>query len=433
MQTKYKIGPYFPSKTQPVTYCMVGDEPLMFLPKESLNLKQLNHFHMMRYGILPYAMATIPFSNEQDKIVLDNEFLKMKEFFDGHLHCYKLSGVNFSKNIYFAPADSLYQEAINISDNDQMICSVCFSHELNDTVNIQEQLEMSKKANSKLHLVSNANIKNYQIPLSNIVSKEDILNNNEFFNNYPYEILCKADGLGGGFNVSEIKNFADLVNEIDNFTHVDQFVIQKKIDKSTYPEYAIDFIMRDSGAEFYSARKKLTINNQWFGNMFEPNVQLNDIQKMNLDNCLKHLRDTGYFSTEGYVCCVDVLQNDSEQYILEINARWSGGFPIAKFLDKINYQANARVTAYIDYITIPEFWKYLEFVEKNLFIVHNKNIEDNEFKIFPTGFCPVDYDGKICVWISVYGNFDKFTDAVANQFSNDSFTMAKNAQEYHHC
>jgi len=433
MQNKYRIGPYFPSLDKPVVYCMVGDEPLMFLPKELLNRKQLNHLNMMRYGILPYAMATVPFSNENDKIVLDAEFINMQTFFEDHLDCYKLSGINFSKNIHFSPSELMYQEAINISDHDQMICSVCFSHALNDTININDQLDVSKKANSKLHLIANANARNYQVPLSYIVSKEEILQKrNALFNDYPHETLCKADGLGGGFNVFEIKNFDDLTNEIDNFNHVDQFVIQKKLDKSIYTEFAIDFIMKDSGCEFYSARKKLTWNNQWFGNLFEPNIKLNDIQKNNLDNCLNHLRETGYVSKDGYVCCIDVLQNDSEQYILEINARWSGGFPIAKFLNKINYQADAKVTAYMDYINLSELKNYIEFVKQNLFTISDKNIVSNDYKVFPTGFCPVADNNKVCVWICVFGNFDEFTNSVASQFSEASFTMAKIAQKYHH-
>jgi len=432
MLTNHKIGPYFPSLDKPVTYCMAGDEPLMFLPKYSLNPKQLNHLNMMRYGILPYAMAAVPFSNSHDNIVLDSAFLKMKSLFDQHLECYVLAGITYSANIYFAPTESLYQKAITISDPEQMICCVCYSHELNDTINIQDRLDMSKQANSKIHLISNAQNKKYQIPQSFIVSKQEILEKqNSLFNDYPSEVLCKADGLGGGYNVGEIKNFNDLMNEIDNFTQVDQFVIQQKIDKSIYTEYAIDFIMKESGAEFYSARKKLTYNNQWFGNLFEPNVQLNDIQKKNLDLCLQHLRDTGYFSQDGYVCCVDVLQNDTAQYILEINARWSGGFPIAKFLKKINYQANVKITAYIDYISLDELDQYIQFVKHHLLSINNINIPDDEFKVFPTGFCPVANDNKICVWLSVFGNFDAFSKLVANQFSNESFTMAKFALEYH--
>lgn len=419
------IGPYSPQKEQASVYCMAGDEPLMFSPLASLSDKELEHWRMMRLAILPYAMSVIPMARPFDTVVLDERFLDFSSFFDAHIQLYNRTGLPICKNIFFAKTDDLYATAMKKSRDDGIVSSVCFSYELHRHFPIENEISISKKANSKEHFVKLSEEYGFSTPKTFVFSKKEIADRRfSFSGNFADDtFFVKSDGLGGGYNVKKVHSPEELSSFVEGYGEDRKFILQEIIDASSFDEYAIDFIVKEKSYEPFNLRKKLVYNNQWFGNVYLEDASLTPSQEENLNKCMQSLQDLGYRSKWGNVCSIDFFQNAEKQYITEANGRWSGGFPIAALLKRMNLEGKARVVSFIDKISQEEQKKYIDFVSKYL-VSTEDDFENIDFKLLSISFCPAAQDGSLYVWLLVFGNYQNFWKLTREIFSRESFETA---------
>ncbi len=416
------IGPTFKETGKPAIYCMLGDEPLMFSPYEVMSDSHKEHVRLMRREILIFTMSILPISKKNDIFILDKAFLEYKEFFTWHKQVFKRFGLDYAKKIIFTDEEKKYPLALQKLNKTNILSSVCFSYMLDSYVDIKSQLEISKKVNSKIELVTSSKKYNFQIPHSLVFTKKEIMQMKKLpkrFSNK--EFILKTDGLGGGFNVRKCTNLKDCKVFLNDFNEDTEFILQEKIDGDVFNEYISDFIIQTKKITLANTRLKLTLDNQWFGNVYLP-ISFNKFQLNNLMKCAKYLQKIGFCSPDGFIAGLDFFQNKKDQFIFEINARWTGGFPIAMLLKKLGVLNKIPAISYLDKIKENEIEIYKKFVETHLY--SSKRDLKNGFAILPVAFSPYVEKKFLTVWFVVLGDYEKFLEAKKHLFSKESFALS---------
>ncbi|MBX9693182.1 MAG: hypothetical protein K2Z81_12410, partial [Cyanobacteria bacterium] len=362
------IGPYYPGTTAPsLLYCMIGDEPLMFQRLEELSPHQQAHHASMRFNILPFAMCFLAISRSEDELFLDKSFLEMEEFFDWHRGIYSRLNLETTSKLNFLEPDSIYPQALATCTENQKVASVCFSYEIDKFTSIEPLLAISKAVNSKIDLIERSIIADFKTPKSIILSREQLTESNiqKHFDFPNQGLLIKSDGLGGGFNVCRIETIDDCKEFIENYPPETPFVVQSEIDPCHHGEFIADYLVTSASVKLLNIRLKLTTGDKWFGNVYSPSFVSGD-ELTDLERCVEDVRARGYHSTEGYICGIDFfrpIDKSQTQLITDINARWTGGLPVAILIEKLGLQ-DRIVYSHLDEVFEDDLPSYRELVEK---------------------------------------------------------------------
>jgi hypothetical protein len=420
-----RIGPYTIQPHKKNVYCMIGDSPAIFAPKEKLNSLQLQHAEIERSQNTMWAMYFVAISKPGDEIYLHKEFLNEKQFFEWHLKTFRKLGLEITDQIHFMNHDETYKKALSRLENGSFIASHAISYEVQEAVDVSNWLEVSKKINSKIHLVSKSKEDKFNTPKSIVVKKSEIdpkILKTEF--NYPHNTLyLKADGFGGGYNVIEFKKLNDVEPFIQNFSPDELFVIQEKVNLKKFSEFSADYIIYSDRVELLTFRIPLIDETKFFGTIFSPNLKMNLKQFNNLLACAESIRKSGYHAKDGLMCGVNFFQNAQEQIIVEINGRWMAGAPANYLLKRLNIEEDLAV-AFSDELSREHITPYKKFVEKNLFQTGQK-IKKGQFKIIPVGFTPMLIEGKMTIIVIVVGDFAGYVRAAKKAIPRGSLMEIK--------
>lgn len=419
-------GPYYPKGNRAFLYCMIGDEALMFKPKDRLNAYQRQHVDSMRFDILAFSMCFVAISRPQDSIYLDRLFLEEKEFFDWHRDIYAKAGLRSSKRLFFHEPDHIYSEALKARREDELISTVCFSHQLQGACTMSRRLAVSKRVNSKVQLVARAATAGFRTPKSVLLAKRQLTRAalRRHFDFPKRGLFLKTDGVGGGFNVKSVNGFEECQAFARDFEPGTLFVAQEKVDRSIYSEGIVDYAVRSNGIEILSARLKLVANNSWFGGVYSSRLAFTESQIRNLERCIRDVQAQGYHCEEGFICGLDFFQSKDDQLITDINARWTGGLPVAILLDKLGL-AGTTAYSHLDELSQSEILKYRRFVQKHLYTPGGDfKPAEGAFRIFPVSFSPKVNDGKLYVWFAVIGDYHAFALEKNLRFSPGSLPLS---------
>lgn len=391
---KLNISPTIPSKVKRNIYCMMGDEALMFCSECTLSKVQYYQHSIINKIIPYYTMALIPVSNSHDILIIDEYYKKYMSIFNKYIDIYRKYNLSFSKNIVFTKQHNIYQKASEISTIHDNLISICFSYALNEYININNKLKITALVNSKINLCNIALEAKLSIPFSVVVQKKDLVKIRTLENPF----ILKTDGMGGGFNVTLINSLQKLQNIIKPFTSQDYFVMQQVLDKTQYQEGIADFCIQKESIVLLNIRTKLVCDGKWFGNIFTSNNKILNLKQFTqLKKCINALRDIGYKSRSGLIVGIDFFFDSTEVYITDINARWTGGLPIALLRQKLNCEHNNGI-AYVDKINKNNIQDYLEYCNTNF----------SQARVFPVSFGPSENRNKFYVWTFIIGNYKQY-------------------------
>lgn len=409
---------------------MLGDEPLMFQRLEELSPHQRQHHENMRFNILPFAMCFVAISRPNDEVFLDSLFLEKEDLFDWHRQIYSGLSLKTSRRLHFLDPDQIYGQALGARTGEQKVASVCFSYEIEKNADIERLLAISKAVNSKIDLVKRSRQAAFQTPESMILSGEQLTEASihRYFDLPERGLLIKSDGLGGGFNVCRVKTFDDITEFIGNYPPDTLFVIQNEIDPRRYAEFIADYLVKTQSAELLNIRLKLTAGDRWFGNVYSPAFMRGKEELIDLTRCIEDVREHGYYSDEGYICGIDFFRAKEElqtQLVTDINARWTGGLPVAVLIRKLGLE-NHIVYSHLDEVLEEEWPRYKKLVEEHL--LPAQGIRDSlagEFEIFPVSFSPKVEQGKFYVWLMITGDYAAFVEKKSGRLSRESLPLSE--------
>src|SRR5690606_4148549 len=353
-----------------------------------LSKNQKEHYEQDRLIDPVEAIVWCLITQEKDEIFLDSSQLNEKYLWSWHFEIFRKFGLVFSDKRHFVPAEQIYEAALLHAKPDHILVSRCFSFELQKHVEIDDLLESSRKANSKVEIIKNASKYNFQIPQS-ITAKKSLLTPEKVksaFGDNHGALMLKADGMGGGYNVKEFTNVDELTQMMMPYASNTKFVVQKKIDES-FAEFAADFVIYPDRVELLYYRFALMTDGGWQGNIFCPRLKMNAAQISNLFNCANAVRRMGYCSEQGFMCGIDFFQNEHIQYVTEINARWTVPAPYGFLLNKLNLR-NLTVFLYKDMISNVDVRLYQEFALTHLYNARVE-LDRDQFAIMPLGLGPL--------------------------------------------
>lgn len=418
------IGPFAPSPLRPDVYCMAGDEGLMFAPERRLGAHQLRHHELMRYNILPYALAMWPLSKPEDQLVLDELWLTTPELLRWHGRFYERMGLTPTRQLHFAPPRELYRRALRVRPAAGRVLSVCYSYAVAEVASIRRELRATQTANSKIELVRRAPRAGYPIPRSLVVPsarlRPEVLARHLGFPRTA--VYAKADGLGGGFNVKRLRRAADCAAFAESYATGTTFVVQEAIDRRRWSEEIADFVLRPTGVSLANVRRKLTYQNQWFGNVYSPRLYLNDAQFQGLLACTAELQRAGYAAPEGLLCGMDYFQNGRTLQITDVNARFTGGYPVALLLDRLGLRDKTLAYGHWDLLHPEDEAPYRKLVEKH---APRPGRAPKTFALFPVSFSPAVQEGRRYVWLLVFGDYRAFLEEKRRRLPPRSLELAE--------
>lgn len=436
MFSKSVIGPFAPSNKSNIIFCMAGDEATIFAPPERLNSRQSGHVKLIKEMAVSFAMNMIPISKRGDTIILDGRFAGERKFFDWHIEMYRKMGLEFGDNFIFANQERFYESVGQIEKPTDTISIETFSHEQNKYFPVKGFLKAVALANSKIHLAASAADYDITIPRSLVISKIDIMNSllpAEVMKS-PNKYYIKADGLGGGYNISKISCIDDIFYFITPFSDDDLFVIQEDIDSDEATHISFDLIIKNDKTELLGIKEQMLFSGQYSGNIFnriDAGGAVSDI----IPAVSGFLRDSGYSSELGFIAGVDAVIKKDRFSVIEINARWTGGLPAFLLLKKIGLPKNIQAAYIFDKISEGEINNYRKFVEKYLWtpvsvIASLPQVARNDnFQFIPFAFSPVKKNGFYWIDLIVAGNFLEFVKVKRKTFGQDSFPMSERLSE----
>lgn len=407
------VGPYYPGDGRPALYCMLGDEALMFQPAARLNPRQREHWSFMQRDACTYAMAVLPGTRAGDHILLDQQFRQAISLFEWYRQTYAKAGLGPLATVELVDPASIYQRAASAGD-EVIKVSICFSYALAEVVELDEQLEVSRRINSKVQLPWLAHRHGFATPRTRVVSLARLRGRDgprllEAFDGAP---VVKIDGLGGGSNVWMVECHEQLLSFLAPYDDQTMVVLQERLDRAQFTEHVADFVIRETGVHLSNVRLKLTRGSQWLGNVYSPRIVLDEAQRGNLERAAMALRAEGYASEAGYICGFDFFQSERRQLITEINGRWTAGFPITVLLDRLGFSGRQLAVAHYDELPQQEVSAFCGFVEENLAYRGRDLTAPGTFGVFPVSFCPWHEAGSLTVWNLVVGDYLAYREAV---------------------
>jgi hypothetical protein len=238
-------------------------------------------------------------------------------------------------------------------------------------------------------------------------------------------VYLKVDGLGGGFNVRAITRPEEVAVAIEDYSASQPRVIQQAIDES-YAETIHIYTVSDSAIEYQGSRMKITVDDQWYGNIFLPGLRLTEQQRKVVDNAARAARGTGYSSPEPRLIGFDGFLNKEELFIIECNARWLGSSPAEYIMKRLGIFNKVMAMSVFDYIAETEMADFMAWTERNLFDPDKH--EQQEFSILPMGFSGYqEADGTRIANIIIFGNVPACGQDIRKSFSKQSFTLLDNS------
>lgn len=406
------FGPFTPGQDESVYYTFYADDCLLFFNEQDLTPRQLAD-HEANIALTAMLQVALTYMGQsKDHVALHDAFKKqpwadLLSFYQSTF-AELLTDVVPPEHYHYFPNKKFYEAIAQTPLPTDLLGLYMVSGSNLALHQSQDDWELSKKVNSKMHFAATAPVAGIPVPETLVCKKQDLGNPEtvEFFSKHNNQVMVKILGLAGARNVTAVSNLTEVHAYIEEFEPELDLVLQQQLDTTQFTEMTVDLKVSDTDISITNVRKILFADGLWVGNYISEQLTLSEKQRA---VCLKvgeYVRALGHSSSQGFNCGIDFFVNGDDIVVIEINARWTGGLFPAHLIKRLNAEREHSV-AFIDIISVEQLAKYQQFIRDNL---HGS--KDGSFRLVPMGFSPFvqDMDGeqRIYVWQVVIGDYERF-------------------------
>lgn len=429
IETMVPVGPIAPLVDKAMIYALDAEESSMIQPVEKLTDHAVRLDEEYTRSNCTYSMSVLPATQSKDTFILDDVYRSQPELVDWLRQMYRHVGIEFSNRIQFAKPKQfapLVAELLREDSEISAVSTICYSYNLGKTFPCMRQVATSRYLNAKTSLPGLSERYSFSIPETTVSTIAQVREVAEREFNFPHvPVYVKMDGLGGGYNVKKLSNNEDVERKLSEYDPSERCIVQSAVE-SSYFETIHLYALADSSIEYLGSRIKITAAGQWYGNIFLPNLALNDHQRRTVDAAAHGAWEEGYRGPEPLLIGFDAFINDTELLITEFNARWLGSSPAEYIMRRLGIYNKTAAVSMFDYIAENELSRFTTWIEKNIYRPELKPRQ--EFSILPMGVCGYRDAGS-----SRLANFIILGDAHACErdvrriFSTASFKLLRNS------
>ncbi len=413
-----KLASYALSQPGSVQFAICADECLLHFKEDQLTPKQRADHESNKDLIAFLQVASIAMSKPGDRVALYDRFAEepWKSALHRYLALYAKLGqttVGF-EDLQFHPRDDFYRPLVDTPPPTDLV-SVFLLSGTNEHLRADpEAAEVSRLVNSKMNLARDARQFGIPVPESLVLARRDIESDEAkaFLARHGQHVMLKVMGLSGSRNVTAIHSVEEGAAYLAEYQQDVDILLQQRLPDRAFTEMTVDLRIDSDHVEITNVRQILFLNGLWIGNFISDTLALTAAQQSALLKVGEYVRSKGYVAPEGLNCGIDFFIGDDPAkdpiFIIEINARWTGGLMPAEMVRRLGAGSPGAV-AVVDTVSVSRFADYLAFLEGHLYD------RERPFSMAPMGFSPygpvVDSDQRVYVWHLVFGDLVAFRKA----------------------
>lgn len=410
-----KLASYALNQPGSVQFAICADECLLHFKEDQLTAKQRADHESNKDLIAFLQVASIAMSKPGDRVALYDRFAEepWRTGLQRYLALYAKLGqstVRF-EDLQFHPRDDFYQPLVDAPPPTDLTTVFLLSgtneHLRGDPV----AAEVSRTVNSKMSLARDAAKFGLPVPESLVLPRGEIEGGaaRDFLARHGQHVMLKVMGLSGSRNVTAIHSVEEGAAYLAEYQPDVDILLQQRLPEGAYTEMTVDLRIDPERVEITNVRQILFLNGLWIGNFISDTLNLTSEQQAALLRVGEYVRAKGYVAPEGLNCGIDFFVGEGADadpiYIIEINARWTGGLMPAEMVRRLGAGSPGAVAA-VDTVSVSRFEDYLAFLEGHLYD------RTQPFSMAPMGFSPfgpeVEGDQRVYVWHLVFGDLAAF-------------------------
>lgn len=413
-----KLASYALNQPGSVQFAICADECLLHFEESLLTPKQRADHESNKDLIAFLQVGAIAMSKPGDRVALYDRFAEepWRSALKSYLALYAKLGLATvaSDDLQFHPRDDFYRP-LQVAPPPADLVSVFLLSGTNEHLRADPAAaEVSRVVNSKMSLARDAERFSIPVPESLVLARGDIESDEAkaFLARHGGQVMLKVMGLSGSRNVTSIHSVEEGAAYLAEYQPDVDILLQQRLPEGAYTEMTVDLRIDPERVEITNVRQILFLDGLWIGNFISDTLQLTVEQQAALLRVGEYVRAKGYVAEEGLNCGIDFFVGDDAAsepiYIIEINARWTGGLMPAELVRRLGAGSPGAV-AVVDTVSVSRFADYLAFLEDHLYD------RDRPFSMAPVGFSPfgpeVDGDQRVYVWHLVFGDLAAFREA----------------------
>ncbi|MCC5874358.1 MAG: hypothetical protein JJU22_18320 [Gammaproteobacteria bacterium] len=410
-----KLASYALNQPGSVQYAICADECLLHFKEEQLTPKQRADHESNKDLIAFLQVASIAMSKPGDRVALYDRFAgePWRSALERYLALYAKLGLTTIRfeDLQFHPRDDFYQPLVETPPPSDLV-SVFLLSGTNEHLRADPAAaEVSRVVNSKMSLARDARQFGIPVPESLVLARGDIEGEEAraFLARHGQHVMLKVMGLSGSRNVTAIHSVEEGAAYLAEYQEDVDILLQQRLPDAGFTEMTVDLRIDPESVAITNVRQILFLNGLWIGNFISDTLTLTAEQQAALIRVGEYVRSKGYVAPEGLNCGIDFFVGDDAAeepiFIIEINARWTGGLMPAELVKRLGAGSPGAV-AVVDTVSVSRFGDYLAFIEANLYD------RGRSFAMAPVGFSPygpeVDGDQRVYVWHLVFGDLAAF-------------------------
>lgn len=413
-----KLASYALNQPGSVQFAICADECLLHFKEEQLTPKQRADHESNKDLIAFLQVASIAMSKPGDRVALYDRFAEepWKSALERYLALYAKLGLTTVavEDLQFHPRDDFYQPLVDMPPPTDLV-SVFLLSGTNEHLRADlAAAEVSRVVNSKMSLARDAAQFGIPVPESLVLARGDIESDEAraFLSRHGGHVMLKVMGLSGSRNVTSIRSVEEGSVYLAEYQQDVDILLQQRLPEGAYTEMTVDLRIDPDRVAITNVRQILFLNGLWIGNFISDTLALTALQQAALLRVGEYVRSKGYVAPEGLNCGIDFFVGDAADsepiFIIEINARWTGGLMPAEMVRRLGAGSPGAV-AVVDTVSVARFADYLAFLEGHLYD------RARPFSMAPMGFSPfgpeLDGDQRVYVWHLVLGDLAAFREA----------------------
>ncbi|MCC5887249.1 MAG: hypothetical protein JJT88_12525 [Gammaproteobacteria bacterium] len=410
-----KLASYALNQPGSVQFAICADECLLHFTEEQLTPKQRADHESNKDLIAFLQVASIAMSKPGDRVALYDRFAEepWRSALERYLALYAKLGLTTVRfeDLQFHPRDDFYQPLVETPPPADLV-SVFLLSGTNEHLRADPAAaEVSRVVNSKMSLARDARKFGIPVPESMVLARGDIEGEEAraFLARHGQHVMLKVMGLSGSRNVTAIRSVEEGAAYLAEYQQDVDILLQQRLPDGGFTEMTVDLRIDLERVAITNVRQILFLNGLWIGNFISDTLKLTAEQQAALIRVGEYVRSKGYVAPEGLNCGIDFFVGDDAAeepiFIIEINARWTGGLMPAELVKRLGAGSPGAV-AVVDTVSVSRFADYLAFLEANLYD------RGRPFSMAPVGFSPygpeVDGDQRVYVWHLVFGDLAAF-------------------------
>ena len=425
-----KFGSFSPGLKAPALHALRADDIPMYFDIDNLTPKQAADFRESNAIGAMLQTCLMGISKPEDYIAVFEEvmqppFDEVAKRYHAMMQRVGLSVVPFN-HLIPTPVETFYEHVRENLPDVEIVDFMMVSSANEILHGSSDAVDVIRKLNSKTHFARNAPSFGIPVPES-LVATPPLANQTNvesLFSRHNNQIMMKLDGMPGGRNVTAVSTVTeadDILTEL--YPDATEVVLQQRLSHENYEEWTVDLLICTETITVDNTRHILLSDGDWVGNHIPPVSPITREQEALLINVGRYAQSFGFGTAEGSNLGVDYfIGNDGSIIVTEINPRWTAGLLPSEVLKRLG-PTEQHTIAYFDLITMDDYPRYLDYVEKRL-----PDTRAASFDLIPIGFSPfpLDMEGTdMCyIWLVVRGDFSAYREEVRAQLSAANFPVA---------